>query len=77
MLQQPQEPQPWQLQQNNPQQPHDEVAPDNVRTHFFSPARYYCIETIVAPCGVVIAWTKFDKSESPTKILDFVGDHLS
>ena len=72
MLQQPQEPQPWQSQQNHPQQPHDEEIPNHVQTHYFSPAYYYCVETIVAPCGVVIAWTKFDKSESPTKILDFL-----
>src|SRR5271155_3827286 len=30
---------------------------------------FYCVETVCAPCGVVIAWTKFDKSESPTQIL--------
>ena len=26
----------------------------------------------MAPCGVVIAWTKFDKAESPTNILKFL-----
>ena len=31
------------------------------------------METICAPCGVVIAWTKFDKSESPTNILNWLG----
>ena len=31
------------------------------------------METICAPCGIVIAWTKFDKSESPTKILNFLN----
>jgi len=31
------------------------------------------VETICAPCGVVIAWTKFDKSESPTNILNFLN----
>jgi hypothetical protein len=72
MLQRPQEPQPWQTQQNRPHQPHDEEAPDLVRKHFFSPARSYCVETIVAPCGVVIAWTKFERSESPTNILNFL-----
>ncbi|KAF8800504.1 hypothetical protein BYT27DRAFT_7262903 [Phlegmacium glaucopus] len=72
MLQRPQELQPWQSQQNHPHQPHDEETPDRVLTHYFSPARYYCVETIVAPCGVIIAWTKFDKSESPTKILNFL-----
>jgi hypothetical protein len=73
MLQRPQELQPWQTQQNHPHQPHDEQTPDIVRKHFFSPARSYCVETIVAPCGVVIAWTKFDKSESPNNILDFLA----
>ena len=32
------------------------------------------METICAPCGVVVAWTLFDKSESPTKILDWLED---
>ena len=72
MLQRPQELQPWQTQHNHPYQPHDEEQPDIVRKHFFSPARSYCVETLVAPCGVVIAWTTFDKSESPTNILDFL-----
>ena len=33
---------------------------------------FYCVETITAPCGVVIAWVKFDKSESPTNILNWL-----
>ena len=37
------------------------------------PARSYCVETVVAPCGVVIAWTKFEKSESPTNILNYLA----
>jgi hypothetical protein len=32
------------------------------------------VETICAPCGVVIAWTKFARSESPTNILQFLED---
>jgi len=44
------------------------------RKHYFSPNRFYCVETICAPCGVVIAWTKFDKAESPTNILKFLQD---
>ena len=72
MLQRPQELQPWQIQQNHPHQPHDEENTENVRKHFFSPARSYCVETVVAPCGVVIAWTRFDKSESPTNILNYL-----
>ncbi|RDB26707.1 hypothetical protein Hypma_005269, partial [Hypsizygus marmoreus] len=34
--------------------------------------RYYCVETICALCGVVIAWTKFAKAELPTNILNFL-----
>jgi len=30
------------------------------------------METICTPCGVVIAWAKFAKSESPTNILAFL-----
>ena len=30
------------------------------------------VETICAPCGVVIAWAKFAKAESPTNILNFL-----
>ena len=33
---------------------------------------FYCVETICAPCGVVVAWTKFAKAESETNILDFL-----
>ena len=48
-------------------------APDvQMPTHYFSAARFYRVETICAPCGTVIAWTKFDKFESPTKILEFL-----
>lgn len=58
---------------NRQQQPHDEVAaPNQQRNNYFNAARFYCVETICAPCGVVIAWTKFDKSESPTKILNWL-----
>ena len=39
---------------------------------YFSAGWFYCVETICAPCGVVIAWTKFDKSEDPTQILNFL-----
>ena len=28
--------------------------------NFFSPSCFYCVGTFCAPCGVVIAWTKFD-----------------
>ena len=30
------------------------------------------VETLCAPCGVVVAWTKFAKAESPTNILQFL-----
>jgi len=64
----------WNHSIERPIQPHDENAPEVQRKNYFSSARFYCVETICAPCGVVIAWTKFDKSESPTKILKFLKD---
>jgi hypothetical protein len=76
LLQRPQERQAWQSQLIRPHpQAHDsddEETEDRPPTHYFSPARYYCVETVVAPCGVVIAWTKFDRSESPTNILNYL-----
>ena len=41
--------------------------------HFFGPSQFYCVETICAPCGIVIAWTKFNRLESPTNILNFLN----
>ena len=38
----------------------------------FTPHQFYCVETICAPCGVVIAWMKFANSESPANILKFL-----
>jgi len=55
-------------------QPHDQDTPEVLRRNYFTPPRFYCIERICASCGVVIAWTKFHKSESPTKILKFLKD---
>ena len=66
---------PWQSPLNQNAQPHDQIpaAEENIqRNHYFSPSRFYCIETICAPCGVTIAWAKFAKSESPTNILRFL-----
>ena len=76
ILQCPGECQPWQGSACSAiQRPHDEDAPESVRQkNYFSPNRFYCVEIIVAPCGVVIAWTKFDKAESPTNILKFLEE---
>ena len=65
---------PWLPSINHQAQPHDsEPAEQNQqRDNYFVAPRFNCVETICAPCGAVIAWTKFDKSESPTKILDFL-----
>lgn len=41
------------------------------RKNHFTAGRYYCIETICKPCGVVLAWTKFFRSESPSQIIEF------
>ncbi|KAF4596425.1 hypothetical protein EYR38_007812 [Pleurotus pulmonarius] len=42
--------------------------------NYFSAPRFYCVETIWAPCGVVLAWRKFAKSEGVAKILRFLED---
>jgi hypothetical protein len=72
MLQRPNENLPWNPAQGRTHQPHDQDAPEVQRSNYFRPARFYCVETITAPCGVVIAWAKFDKSESPTHIMAFL-----
>ena len=72
MLSHPNENNEWNGQRLINEQPHDEEAPEPQRKNYFSPSRFYCVETICAPCGVVIAWTKFAKSESETKILKFL-----
>jgi hypothetical protein len=56
-------------------QQHDaEVAPENQKDNYFVAPHFYCMETICAPCGVVIAWILFDMSKSPTKILAWSKD---
>ena len=72
MLRRPNENLAWQPVQERDVQPHDEEASNTPTTNFFGPAHFYCVETICAPCGVVIAWTKFAKAESPTNILNFL-----
>ena len=74
MLNQPNEDLAWNPDVPRDVQPHDEEAPEVQNKNYFSPGCYYCVETIVAPCGVVIAWVKFAKSESPTNILKFMED---
>ncbi|KIM83350.1 hypothetical protein PILCRDRAFT_37562, partial [Piloderma croceum F 1598] len=51
----------------------DGVVMEIKRDNYFVPPRFYCVETLCAPCGAVHAWTLFDKSESPTQILDFLN----
>ncbi|KAF9456835.1 hypothetical protein BDZ94DRAFT_1292675 [Collybia nuda] len=63
---------PWQTATVPFRQAHDEHALEGERSNYFTASHYYCVETICAPYGVVTAWTKFDKSESPTKILEFL-----
>ncbi|KAF8986787.1 hypothetical protein BDQ17DRAFT_1217781, partial [Cyathus striatus] len=42
------------------------------RDNYFVAPRFYCVETICAPCGVVIAWAKFVKAEGESQIIDFL-----
>ena len=64
--------QPWLPGVAHQVQPHDEAAPEPRQVNPFTAPRFYCVETVCAPCGVVIAWAKFAKSESPTNILQFL-----
>ncbi|KAF9057269.1 hypothetical protein BJ165DRAFT_1411608 [Panaeolus papilionaceus] len=66
----------WQPQlRDQHQQQHDDNNEDNdTQKHYFGSSRFYCVETICAPCGAVIAWTLFSKAESPTSILEFLAD---
>jgi hypothetical protein len=63
----------WLPQRRQPAAPHDEdAAAAPPHPNYFKAPRFYCVETICAPCGVVIAWTKFSRAESPTNILRFL-----
>ena len=73
ILRRPGETMSWQTNIQRNLQPHDQEMPEHQRKNYFSPNRFYCVETICAPCGTVIAWTKFAKSESPTHILNFLA----
>jgi len=75
MLQCPGENNPWEPNCRGPnaQQHDDPNTEPRPPSNYICAARFYCVETICAPCGVVIAWTKFAKSESPINILNFLG----
>ncbi|KIJ93938.1 hypothetical protein K443DRAFT_111291 [Laccaria amethystina LaAM-08-1] len=66
MLQRAGENNPWEPNRRgpNPQQHDDPNAEPREPSNYFRAGIFYCVETIFAPCGVVIAWTKFAKSES-------------
>lgn len=63
---------PWLPASRQHVQPHDEPTEPVQNTNYFIAPRFYCVETICAPCGVVIAWAKFARAESPTNILNFL-----
>jgi hypothetical protein len=74
IIQRPGERMPWQDDPEQPANPHDGPDPAaTVAKNYFSPSKYYCVETLCAPCGVVIAWALFRKSESPTNIMQFLN----
>jgi hypothetical protein len=52
----------WLPSRNQQSQAHDSLSanPAPERKHYFSAGRWYCVETICLPCGLVIAWTKFE-----------------
>ncbi|KAF9496222.1 hypothetical protein BDN71DRAFT_1482258 [Pleurotus eryngii] len=57
----------------NKEQEVEEVSGTKYNNYFSAP-RFYFVETICAPCGVVIAWCKFAKAEGVAKILRFLED---
>ena len=60
-LQRPAENLEWQAEITENAQPHNQEAPEVPQKHYFGPAQFHCVETICAPCGVVIGWDKFCK----------------
>ncbi|TFK32837.1 hypothetical protein BDQ12DRAFT_616317, partial [Crucibulum laeve] len=72
MLRRPAEQLPWNPIRDREIQLHDQPIPNRQVKNYFGPSQFYCVETIVAPCGVVIGWAKFAKSESPSNILHFL-----
>src|ERR1700733_8669272 len=62
----------WLPIMNQQVQQHDGESLETQKANYFVAPHFYCVETICAPCDVVIAWTLFDKSESPTKILNWL-----
>jgi hypothetical protein len=67
---------PW-LPNHSQQAPQAHDEPDHgqerQQNNYFRAPRFYCVETMCAPCGVVIAWTKFVKAESPTNIINWLN----
>ena len=58
---------------NRQVQQHDaEPAAETEKDNYFVTPHFYCVETICAPCGVVIALTLFAKAESSTNILNWL-----
>ena len=72
-LRRPDETWPWMPAAQHQVQSHDEEQPVIRDRDNFTPPRMYCVETICAPCGVVVAWAKFSKAESPTNIMNFLS----
>src|SRR4029077_12845547 len=66
IAQRPTENLPWISTNMQAEQPHDEPILEMEYKNYFTAPSFYCVETICAPCGVVIAWAKFPKAESPT-----------
>ena len=71
-IRRPDETLPWMPAVQHQVQNHDEEQEAPRSRDCFIPPRMYCVETICAPCGVVIAWSKFQKAESPTNVLNFL-----
>ncbi|KAL4247229.1 CxC6 like cysteine cluster associated with KDZ domain-containing protein [Pleurotus pulmonarius] len=62
------------LEHDNLEEQENEEVSGTKYNNYFSAPRFYCVETLCAPCGVVIAWRKFAKAEGVAKILRFLED---
>ncbi|KAJ8689062.1 hypothetical protein PTI98_013126 [Pleurotus ostreatus] len=62
------------LEHDNLEEQEVEEVSGTKYNNYFSAPRFYCVETICVPCGVVIAWCKFAKAEGVAKILRFLED---
>ena len=68
--------QPWQPATESSAQPHDEPAPEVQYATYSMPRQFCCVETICAPCGVVIAWATLHFQNHPHTLWSFKRESI-